>query len=535
MFAISMWQVSFFRLIFTFDLLRDELIKDNTGKLAKTQQWVLASGNTLPLTSEGVESHARIEAEVSQQFPEVKNHADYYQSVLKQAFQYRHWLKPTVNSYRKLLKIESGASSLLISADNVYNSELARSLKKWNNMINTTHSTCCEPHQCQKLTDKVSGQVNEMIIYVTTNETPSNITCPTDGHHLTEDDICNGVLDCQQDAWDELECETCPKGRSNHCGVAESKCIEDNQICNGRADCLNGSDEKNCRYLLSVDGLTYVESDFYVDNEQFHVEFNLSSLIDHFKQGTKNSRMTLKNMNRLFFGKQLSHKRLEFASTFNMVRFPITSGPEAFFMLTQKQNPSLIDFCANAEFNPPADAFYCERLTMDMIKLPAVLEEKCSRKVNFLTQQSLCDGYQDCRGGEDERVEFCHAFDCGPNRWKCYRGPSFQCIHKDSVCDGISNCENSEDELESCIADKQWLTGQVRLLLSLVLYLFFNSPTTYQKPWQTLSVCLCVFSVVTTMKSCLTRNGIAIDLFSTSKLLCHARSRCSSNSSARMS
>ena len=133
-----MWHVSFLTITFAFDLLRDELIQDNTGELAKTQQWVLASGYTLPLTDEGVKSHAQIESEVIQQLPNVKKHADYYQCVLKRHFQHRHWLEPTWNSYRTLLETELSASSILINADNVYNMELARSLAKWNNLANWT-------------------------------------------------------------------------------------------------------------------------------------------------------------------------------------------------------------------------------------------------------------------------------------------------------------------------------------------------------------------------------------------------------------
>ena len=49
--------------------------------------------------------------------------------------------------------------------------------------------------------------------------------------------------------------------------------------------------------------------------------------------------------------------------------------------------------------------------------------------INFLTRESLCDGYQDCLDNEDERAGFCRTFKCGKNRFKCKKGPSYQCIH----------------------------------------------------------------------------------------------------------
>ena len=113
-----------------------------------------------------------------------------------------------------------------------------------------------------------------------------------------------------------------------------------------------------------------------------------------------------------------------------MVRLPLTqTGPEAFKLSKKKTNPSLYDVCRIGEFNPPSDAFYCNRTRTDNVTLPEPFYTKCQKMINFLTRDSLCDGYQDCLNNEDENVKYCRSFKCGKKRFKCKKGPSYQCIH----------------------------------------------------------------------------------------------------------
>ena len=167
-------------------------------------------------------------------------------------------------------------------------------------------------------------------------------------------------------------------------------------------------------------------------------------------------------MNRLYFGRKLGHKALEFVSTFNPVRLPISAGPEAFKFGADGKSPSLgyqkfrfrlfvslsdivvypkfslIDLCLHNEFRPPKGSFFCDRLEKDTVKLPLKLQAKCHQLMRFLTRESLCDGFRDCEDGNDEDTDFCQTFDCGQSRWKCFKGPSFQCIDKNSGNDETS-------------------------------------------------------------------------------------------------
>ena len=91
---------------------------------------------------------------------------------------------------------------------------------------------------------------------------------------------------------------------------------------------------------MTIAGVSFSPNDFYIDNEQFYVErlrneYNIYDVIP------ESAKMTLKNMNRLFFGQKLDHKALEFTSTFNPVRLPISEGPQAFKFGAQGKSPSL--------------------------------------------------------------------------------------------------------------------------------------------------------------------------------------------------
>ncbi|XP_050331107.1 basement membrane-specific heparan sulfate proteoglycan core protein isoform X14 [Bactrocera neohumeralis] len=68
------------------------------------------------------------------------------------------------------------------------------------------------------------------------------------------------------------------------------------------------------------------------------------------------------------------------------------------------------------------------------------LEFAC-RNGDCIPIESVCDGAADCRQREDEDYSLCN---CSSDKWKCLRGGG--CIAKTQVCDGRRQCKDGSDE-----------------------------------------------------------------------------------------
>ena len=182
--------------------------------------------------------------------------------------------------------------------------------------------------------------------------------------------------------------------------------------------------------------------------------------------------LTIKNANRANFGIRLPYKTIEFVPDKNIVRIPILNTKTIWsFNYFRDFRTPWTSYCydKNTEmsFNPPLQSFFCERLPKDgtLRQIENNLDnlKSCNRIMDYLTIESVCDGYQDCKNNDDEDADFCKQFNCPANKWKCHKGPSFQCIHVESVCDNILHCENGEDEID-CEDQTTGKVGEISLL-----------------------------------------------------------------------
>ena len=174
----------------SFDLLRDELIRDETGELSKMQEWTLSQERNFVLTKANFKTHLMHETEIAEKHPNLQIYPDYHQSILKHRFYFDNWLNPSENSYRKVLNSQADSPTLLLNTDNVANLPISKTLTKWNGDNEKTFS---ETHTGSVKIKSIEEQLDQMLVY-SSQKSFHNLTCPLSGRHLSEDDICNGVL-----------------------------------------------------------------------------------------------------------------------------------------------------------------------------------------------------------------------------------------------------------------------------------------------------------------------------------------------------
>ena len=176
-----------------------------------------------------------------------------------------------------------------------------------------------------------------MIGYNFRNMNPMKyLTCPMSGRKILPDHLCDGVVDCQIDQWDEQFCDDCnliPQ-RNFECQY-QSKCISSSQLCDGINDCFGGFDEMaslGCVPFLQFGGNSISSSLFYIEDEQLIADV-IENTIRNSKPEVqarnrkfeKNKKVIfqIKNVNREMFGKRLKHKIIESVPDRNIVRIPI--------------------------------------------------------------------------------------------------------------------------------------------------------------------------------------------------------------------
>lgn len=226
------------------------------------------------------------------------------------------------------------------------------------------------------------------------------LRCPATSLCLPSSSVCDGVVDCDTED-DESNCTSCTRG-ALFC-ESTRRCVPAGQLCDGIPQCPDRLDEKNCdcrscsgsEKALCSDGQCLQRSkicDGIADCSDGMDEEDCpgSCLLDE-------------------------SEKIPYVTCADGRRYPEAEACSG-----------IIEQCAsNCTKCDDRLAFTCD-------------DRKC------IPQMLVCDGIDDCSGGEDERDCKCE----GSDQFECRSATGkVKCISEAKRCDSVWDCMNGEDEI----------------------------------------------------------------------------------------
>nr|QEL09659.1 low density lipoprotein receptor-related protein 13 [Seriola dumerili] len=215
--------------------------------------------------------------------------------------------------------------------------------------------------------------------------------------------VCDGEADCR-DGSDEEECSSACEADQFQCAHGK-KCIEQGQVCDGVAQCQDRSDELGCAK---------------------HME-DCAHQCDDKSRCIPNSFLCDGEMD-CWDGSDEANCADEDCSA---TEFKCTSGQCVSATMRCDGHPDCWDH---------SDEESCTKPPVCTTK------HRCLQSKECLVQEWICDGDQDCKDGTDEKDCPVAPLTCGEFQWSCKS--KTKCIPSAWRCDGVKDCNDGSDETE---------------------------------------------------------------------------------------
>nr|XP_046242180.1 very low-density lipoprotein receptor isoform X2 [Scatophagus argus] len=215
--------------------------------------------------------------------------------------------------------------------------------------------------------------------------------------------VCDGEADCR-DGSDEEECSLACETDQFQCAHGK-KCIEQSQVCDGVSQCQDRSDEQGC--AKKIEGCTH-QCD---DNSRC---IPISFLCD----GERDC----------WDGSDEANCADEGCSA---TEFKCTNGQCVSATMRCDGHPDCWDH-SDEESCTTAPA--------------CTTKHRCPQSKECLVQEWICDGDQDCKDGTDEKDCPVAPLNCGEFQWTCKS--KTKCIPTAWRCDRMKDCDDGSDETE---------------------------------------------------------------------------------------
>ncbi|XP_048874532.1 low-density lipoprotein receptor-related protein 2 isoform X14 [Brienomyrus brachyistius] len=276
-----------------------------------------------------------------------------------------------------------------------------------------------------------------------------SVLCQGTSLCLSPKQICDGKLDCPDGSDEKLCIEQCPDTEFS-CQDGQT-CILKTLVCDGRADCPDGSDENRCLghspCTLYCDGGTRcLTSGQYCDGtadcQDGSDEMNCSMKADSVpEKKTLQCRVGSRpcwDGSRCVLYSHLCDGQPDCTDGSDEDGCPEQCNTGQFQCAHGKKCIDMGQVCDGV--------VQCQDRSdeLDCWKPSKICAHRCDNKTRCVPESFLCDGEKDCLDGTDELD--CGVEDCSHQAFRCRSG---QCVSEGMRCDGYADCRDHSDE-EGC-------------------------------------------------------------------------------------